>query len=191
MQAAKAGAPPCIRGASYNRGMIKTLLLAAVVALSVSAHADVFNVPELSLSVDAPEGFQRTSADIVALKWKQPPAFVVGNERASTTIAADLKSDAIRPEQLGEAEKAFVDMFPKLMPGLKWVRHGLVTINGRQWVQMEMTSPAMDTGLHNIMLMTSMSGRLLVLNFNSTDRDFPTMEAALRKSVASVKVSKR
>jgi hypothetical protein len=36
--------------------------------------------------VDAPDGFKPISADVVAVKWPQPPSFVVGTERAATTM---------------------------------------------------------------------------------------------------------
>ena len=170
--------------------MTKMLLLAAVAAISVSVHAEVFTVPELGLSLDAPAGFATVPADIVAVKWKQPQGFVIGNDRASTTITADLKKDAVRPDQVPAMEKALAGMLPRLFPGAQMVHDEVVTINGRRWGQIEMTTRGVDTGIHNIMLVTSMSGRMLALNFNSVDRDFATMEAELRKSIASLKVSK-
>jgi len=163
------------------------LLLAAVASCARAATVDV---PEFGLSFDAPDGFKSVPADIVAVKWKDAPAFVIGDERAATTIAVDLKPTAVRPDQLPQMEKALENRMPTLLPGLQWIRHELVTIDGRRWAFFEMTSQAQDTGIHNIMLVTSMAGRMLVMNFNSTVRDFPSYEAALRKGVASVRLAK-
>ena len=56
---------------------------------------------------------------------------------------------------------------------------------------MEMTSNAVDTDIYNIMLLTGVEEKMLVFNFNSTKKDFPKYEAALRKSLNSVKLPKQ
>ncbi len=170
--------------------MIRSLLVLALCCASTCSHAETFTVPELGLSFDAPAGFKPVPADVVAVKWRQSPGFVVGNERASTTIAADLRPNAVRPEQLPQLEKALEAQMPQLMPDLRWVRHEIVTIQGRRWAVLELTSQVQDTGIHNIVLATSSQGKLLLVNFNSTIGDFPQVEAALRQSIQSVRVAK-
>ncbi len=49
-----------------------------------------------------------------------------------------------------------------------------------------MTSHAIDTDIYNIMLITSLKEKMLVLNFNSTAKEFPEIEASLRKSIQSI-----
>ena len=169
--------------------MNRTFLAAALAAVALCAHAKTLTVPAFGLSFDAPDGFKPVPADLVAAKWKEPPAFVVGTERATTTIAVDLKTTAVRPDQVPEMEKAMEGMMPRLMPGLQWIRHDMVTLNGRPWAELEMTTVAHDTGIHNILLATSWQGRMLILNFNSTTGEFPTYEAALRKSIESVRIT--
>lgn len=51
-----------------------------------------------------------------------------------------------------------------------------------------MTSSAVDTDIHNIMLITGIGEEMLVFNFNSTREEFPQVEKALRASIDSIKV---
>ena len=53
---------------------------------------------------------------------------------------------------------------------------------------MEMTSNAVDTDIHNIMMLTGIDGKMLVFNFNSTREDFPRYEEELRKSLNSIEL---
>jgi hypothetical protein len=64
----------------------------------------------------------------------------------------------------------------------------IIELSGRKWVMLEMTSEAADTEIYNIVLATGYKGQLLMFNFNSTKKDFPNFEKALRESIASIKV---
>jgi len=51
---------------------------------------------------------------------------------------------------------------------------------------MEMTSRAIDQDIHNIVLITSHKGKMLMFNFNSTKNEFPKMESILRDSINTI-----
>ena len=57
---------------------------------------------------------------------------------------------------------------------------------GQQWIYLEMSSRAIDTDIHNIMLITPLQGKMLIFNFNSTKAEFPKVEAELRASINSI-----
>ncbi len=54
-----------------------------------------------------------------------------------------------------------------------------------------MMSRAVDTDIHNIMLVTPFRGGMLMFNFNSTREEFPRMEGALRRSLESISLESR
>ena len=69
-----------------------------------------------------------------------------------------------------------------------WKRKEIIEMAGQRWIFLEMTSSAIDTDIYNIMLITPFDGKMLIFNFNSTKEDFAEQEAALRASVASIRL---
>ncbi len=158
--------------------------------------APVVNAKTVSLdggriTFDAPEGFKRLPKEVLDLKYlsSRAPKYVIGNDTAGTSIAYDIKDNYIPEEELEQGRQLFVKMLGRLIPGIKWKEKKLIEKNGRTWIYLEMTSTAIDTDIHNIMLITPYKGKLLMFNFNSTKEEFKTYEKALRKSIKSIKVA--
>lgn len=72
--------------------------------------------------------------------------------------------------------------------GLEWKENKTITLAGRKWGYLEMTTTAVDTNIYNIMLFTGHNGQMLVFNFNSTKEEFPKYEQALRKAVETIQI---
>ncbi len=153
-----------------------------------AALADKLSLPGSGVRFEAPEGFTPLSTEEIAAKYprSQPPRYVVGNARRTTTIAYDLKPNRLPADKLAEVQAAFEKTFERMIAGLVWKERKLVTQAGRQWIYLEMTSNAVDTDIHNIMLVTPHKDGMLLFNFNSTKEEFPKMEQALRRSVQTI-----
>jgi len=168
--------------------------LTTLIALSATliASADPIKVGDTEVTFDPPTGFKPLAQEIIDVKWptNRAPKFVVGNESASTTVAYDLKPHVIPQDKLGEVQKQFTQLFERMIPGLDWKKNEIIEHSGRKWIFMEMTSSAVDTDIHNIMMITGYDNRMLVFNFNSTKKDFPKYEKALRASLKSIKIPK-
>lgn len=164
------------------------LIISALFALVLPVCAEQFCIAGSGVSFDAPSGFTRLTEEEIALKYpsNRAPAFVVGNDRRTTSIAYDLKPQEFSAEKLDEAKTAFENLFQRIVAGLVWKDRKIITLQGQRWIYLEMTSQAIDTDIHNIMLVTSHKGKLLLFNFNSTRNEFPNVEAALRKSIKSI-----
>lgn len=61
---------------------------------------------------------------------------------------------------------------------------------GEGGIMSEMTSNAVDTDIHNLLLVTILEDRLLMFNFNSVKYEFPQYEAALRESIESIRFNR-
>lgn len=159
-------------------------------ALTLSAFADPVKVGDSEVTFTPPPGFKPVPQEIIDVKWpsNRAPQFAVGNEGAATTVAYDLKDHDIPQDKLDEARKEFAQMFPRLIPGLEWKKNELIELSGQKWVCFEMTSSAVDTDIHNIMLFTGFKGKMLIFNFNSTKEQFPKYEKELRESLNSIKL---
>ncbi|MDB4618242.1 hypothetical protein OAG53_01055 [Akkermansiaceae bacterium] len=165
----------------------------ALFALASTLLAEPIKVADTEVTFDPPEGFKPLSKEIIATKWptNRAPAYAIGTPTGSTTVAYDLKPNSIPQEALPEVQKSFTQLFERMIPGIAWKKNEIIEHSGQKWLMMEMTSNAVDTDIYNIMLMTGFEGKMLIFNFNSTKEDFPKYEAALRKSLKSVKLPKK
>jgi hypothetical protein len=154
------------------------------------AYSEIVSLDNGAVSFDAPDGFKPLTKELIEIKFprSRAPKYVVGNQRATTTVAYDLKDDAVPEEKIGEVLDSFYGMFPKIIPGITWKEKKIMEFEGKKWGYLELTSSAIDTDIYNIMLFTSYKGKLLIFNFNSTKSDFPTYEKALRESIKSIRI---
>ena len=144
------------------------------------------------ITFDAPDGFEPVPKEILDLKYpsSRAPKYVIGNKTAGTTIAYDIKPNALPQEGIEEGRKAFTELFPRMIPGLEWIENKTIELAGQKWIYLEMTSNALDTDIHNIMLFTGHDGQMLAFNFNSTKEEFKEYEKAIRASIKSIKFNK-
>ncbi len=154
------------------------------------ATADVVEVDGTGITFEAPDEFVPLSQEYIDIKWpsRNAPRFAVGNERATTTIAFDIKPRDIANADMTELLAAFEQVFDRVIPGIRWIAKDIIERDGQQWLYLEMTSNAIDTDIHNIMLITAFGNEMLLLNFNSTREDFPKYEQALRVSIDSIRL---
>lgn len=172
---------------------MKTLLaITALFSMLSIAFAEPIKVGDTQVTFEAPEDFKPLSKEIISTKWptNRAPAYTVGTPKGTTTVAYDLKPHGIPQESLPEVQKTFTQLFARMIPGIDWKKNEIIEHSGQNWILMEMTSNAVDTDIYNIMLMTGFEGKMLVFNFNSTKEEFPKFEAALRKSLNSIKLPK-
>lgn len=170
--------------------MKKLLTCLFVVFFAATSYGEPIKVADTEVTFIPPQGFKKVPQKIVDIKWpsNRAPRFVIGNERASTTIAYDLKPNNIPQNKLVEAQKAFINLFERIIPGIQWKKKEIVEISGQRWIFLEMTSKAIDTDIHNIMLVTGYQGKMLLFNFNSTREEFPKYEKQLRESIKTIKL---
>jgi hypothetical protein len=172
---------------------LHSLCLALTIAtFSGAATAATLVVPGSDVSFDAPAGFTQLSAEELQVKYprERAPAFAVGNESRGTTIACALQDEDLRLDQLQDAMVGIVSVFEHKLPGMQWKQHIVIRLHEQPWIYLELTSHAADTDIHNVMLMTSLRGKLFLCNFNSTVEEFPQVEAALNRSMQSIVVPK-
>lgn len=183
---------PVKKKTSHTMKLNALLFAAACVVAPVFSQAAQIQVADAPVHFEAPEGFKAVPQDLIALKWPshRAPRFVVGNERATTTVAYDIKPHRIPQDQLPEVQQSFTGLMERMVPGIRWINNELIELAGQRWLLMEMSSNAVDTDIHNIMLITGIGEQMLIFNFNSTKEEFPKVETALRKSLRSISISR-
>jgi len=85
--------------------------------------------------------------------------------------------------------QAMETMFKRLYPSAVWFQSGLKTINGRAFFLLDLRTPALDTEIRNLMVGTSLQGRLLLITFNVTQQHEARWLPTAQKILASIKVN--
>ncbi|HHK74947.1 MAG TPA: hypothetical protein ENJ57_07265 [Rhizobiales bacterium] len=168
------------------RKILAAFAMLAVLVLPASART--YKLDNGEISFEAPDEFKPMSKELIRLKYPRgtPPRYVLATASTQTSIAYDLKPHNIPQKDIEKLRTAFTRLLPRIIPGLKWIDNRIIDLSGQKWVLLEMTSHAIDTDIHNIMLLTGHKGQMLVFNFNSTKKEFPKHEAALRKAIKSI-----
>ena len=180
---------PTIRAvAVYGRAW----LLACALAFSVQAAlaGETINIPDSTVTFEAPTSFTPLTPEEIAAKYlrARPPKYVIGNARRTTSIGYDILPRPIKDAELEQGLDIFGTFMGRAIANLVWKRKEIVEMQGQRWIWLEMTSSAIDTDIYNIMLITPFDGRMVIFNFNSTKEEFAQNEAALRASVASIRL---
>lgn len=186
-----------------RRHLWRPLLIASLAALVAHAGAEAqtsagaqesgarITFADGRVSFVAPPGFSALTTDELAAKYPQSgaPRLAVGNARRTTSIAYDLLDQRAPSEDLDAARKFLADTYEKALPNVKWVGNEVRKVGSRTWAYLEFTANATDQELHNIVLVSTYDGRILMFNFNSTSAEFPRVEQALRASMATIAIA--
>jgi len=157
---------------------MRALPLAFVVLLAASA-AGAQPVPELvegsalggRVALLVPEGFAPMSEDLIRLKYPMEdrrPTEVLSNRRGTLNIALRHAPDALTPDDLERLRVMMSGMLETVRPGIRWNRSEVFERDGRRFLALDFWSTAVDTDIRNLMLATSVDGRLLIVSFNVT-----------------------
>ncbi len=167
---------------------VKPLLAGLLFLTAAHAAAETFAILPANGEIDAPDGFTPLSKSEIAQKYpyRDAPFMVLGNAGRSTTISVNLYNEEISNERLDEKKQELETLLDRMTPGIQWQKREITELNGRKWVYLEFTSHAVDTDIHNMMLITPRLGRMLLFNFNATREDFAAMEQPLRDSMRTI-----
>lgn len=178
--------------------LIKILILTFITTffvLSTVLFADQTSMENGAIKFNVPSGFTTLKADEIKIKFPSvnAPRFVVGNENRTVTVAYDIKDTGMPSEkhvdaELPNAQMRFKQVYDRLIPGIKWINNDIIDIKGKKWILFEITSNAIDTDIHNIILMTFFRGRIFIVNFNSTIQAFQEVEAEIKQCIQTLNV---
>ncbi|MEM7455215.1 MAG: hypothetical protein AAF456_12770 [Planctomycetota bacterium] len=124
-----------------------------------------------ALEILIPDGFSEMDDDMMRSKYPGPnsPAVVYTNEAGSVNIAFNHTQDRASPSQLQQLHQQLDNSIRQAQPNARWMFSGRWHHHGREWVQLEFQSQAIDTTVHNMMIATPVEGRILIVSFNCTD----------------------
>jgi hypothetical protein len=156
---------------------ITSVLLALLLSVAaVTAHAqDTLRFAEHTalggkVTLQAPAGFGRMTPEALRIKYpgQRPPTEVLSNERGSINIAFGHTQTAATPAQVRELYAAIEQGIKRAHPAARFNRNEVVRRGDREFAVLDFWTRASDTTVRNIMLVTSVDDRLLVVSFNVT-----------------------
>ena len=138
-----------------------------------------------------PASFAPMSPEMIRIKYPsaQRPSLVYTNASGSVNLAMSHTVSSVQPNQLGEVHKVMEATFKRVHPSATWFQSGRTTINGRPYFLIDFRTRAIDTEVRNLMVGTSLQGRLLVITFNVTKQREAHWLPIARKILASIKVN--
>ena len=144
-----------------------------------------------TVQVLVPAGFAPMSQELLRVKYPSTrrPTLVYSNASGSINLALNHTANPLQPNQLAEMHQAMETMFKRLYPSAVWFQSGLKTINGRAFFLLDLRTPALDTEIRNLMVGTSLQGRLLLITFNVTQQHEARWLPTAQKILASIKVN--
>jgi hypothetical protein len=143
------------------------------------------------VSLDLPAGFTRMSQELIDTKYPRgsAPEHAFSNAATTVSLAGGYTANAgLTRERLPEFREFMESNLERTIPGLRWISRGIVDIAGWPWIRLELLSNAIDTEIHNVMLMTELDGGMAGVNFNATVGEWEAYREALAASEGSLRV---
>lgn len=115
-----------------------------------------------------PEKFVRMPQDMLETKYpaaqRPKEAWYVESENGKVSIAFSVTENAISEAQLPQFADMMKNQMKAFSPSLSEV-----TVNGKKMSRLEITTPAADGKIFNVMQFSSLDGKLLISTFNATE----------------------
>ena len=175
--------------------LILTLMLGALVAQPAAADTSQIALARRLLlnnkvSILVPIDFNPLPDELVRVKYRSasPPSVVLGNDSGTVNLAMDLRQVTVGPTDIPQVHEQLKQGFRNLYPSAVWNKTELRKINGTEFAILDLFTPALDGEIRNVMAVTSLDNRLLVITFNCTKTLDSTWRKTAVKMLESIKL---
>jgi hypothetical protein len=117
---------------------------------------------KVAMSVPSGLGLMSDADKSERYPGRNAPAYVLTNEDWSVNIAFDHKQVPMKPAEVGELEGPMRQQ----LAGAKINSSGVRKINGADFLVIDADITRPDATIHNLMAITSLEGRMLVISYN-------------------------
>lgn len=165
--------------------------------LSIAASADMnkksFNFLQLlsgKVEIELPKELQVMDKKMFELKYpiENPEnTNAYSNEDGTVSLLISPRHDNATRAELPNYQKMLDESFGR-NPSVDFRKSERRTINGKDFIVIEMITPAMDTEVYNLMFVTSLEGKLLIGTFNCTVEKLKEWQPIAEQILSSVRV---
>lgn len=149
---------------------IIAVLLVFYCQLAAAERLETRSLLDGRLSIDLPSGFTAMPESMKRIKYpgKRRPAEVYSTSDGAVSFAFNYTQTEITEAEIEDAHRALSGSFRHAYPDAEWYRSGVYEQSGLPVFVLELTTPARDTRIHNLMIGMPLDGRLLLIAFNTT-----------------------
>lgn len=146
-----------------------TLMLSACDNASATDSSNRTSVLSGKASMVLPEGYIKMPTSMLDVKYPQKAqrpqeAWYVESEGGKVSIAFSTTGNAMSEAQVPQFAKVMKEQLKAFSPDVV-----NVTVEGRKMSRLEMTTPAADGNIYNVMQLSSFDGKMMISTFNVTE----------------------
>jgi hypothetical protein len=166
------------------------LLVGGTLPQAETIQLETRNLLDGKIQMLIPTHFGPMSEELIRVKYPKEgrPTIVLSNERGTVNIAVNHTSNVMSPKDLDEVHRAFDRMFRNQYPSATWYRSERTTLNGQECFILELLTPAVDTEIHNIIVVSSLESRMLIISTNLTKELVAEWLPITQKMIESIKL---
>lgn len=137
-----------------------------------------------------PKDFNIMTEEMAKFKYpmEKRPQLIYTNETGTVNVAFKHLPTKITQDKLEEFVGIMKKMLSKMQPSALWYGNKVIDINNRKVGYLEMITPAIDTKIYNLMFMTELDGRILMVTFNCTEPEMKALRPYSWQIMNSLKV---
>jgi hypothetical protein len=153
-------------------GWIVTLMLAGHGALAQDARLARQSLFDGQVTIEVPVALPPMPEDLRRIKYPnaRTPFVAFSDANGEVSVVVNWTTHALAAKDVETHTKAFRAQFEKLPHILRWHATSIVTLNGQPVGILDFDSQAIDTVIHNKMMIATSGGRMLIATFNLTKR---------------------
>lgn len=168
------------------------LFLAAGPLLIGAAHAAPIKLNGLPVTVEPNAKLLTLPPESIAKAFPsaagRPDAVFVTEDR-KVTISFEWRQGKLAPNEIEKLAAQFPAVIRAQVPNLKTLKSGVVQQGGTSWAQFVFTTPGRGDDMRRELLVTSLSGRMLVLTVAGNVKDYSRNEAVVRNLAGTVRLN--
>ncbi len=112
--------------------------------------------------------------------------FILRSDDASTSMTLTVKNKDVSTVDIVKLKDSFRRVIGKSVPQAEWHQDGIMELEGRQWILLEMSSRAPGFDLHKLFLASGYRDRLLICEVDATEDGFRRFQGPIWASVLSI-----
>jgi len=149
-------------------------MLALSQLISTACHANpdyrTHTLLDGLVSIDVPAAMKPMPPLILKQKYpgSRRPPIAFSTKDGSVSIALNYTNNHLTESGVDRAHRSMSDFFYRTYPLARWHQNKITTVQGRKSFVFELTTPATNATIHNLIYGIPVNKRLLLVTFNTT-----------------------
>ena len=146
---------------------------------------------EDKLCLRLPKDFVIMPPEKVSLKYpsERRPGLIYTNEDGAINITLNHTQIPFEAVDIQNFRDSMIDTIEKMQPAVRWLEKGMKIINEKDSGYFEFISPALDTDIYNLMFVTELHGRALIISFNCPEVEMDDWQPVAKGIINTLEIN--